>query len=341
MELSKQDTKMIQGLSVAAMLMLHLFDRNHEGLYTPLLFIGGTALSFYIAQLCDFCVFGFAFCSGYGHMVQYEHCEKGTYRNRLKGLLKVYLDYWIILFLFSTVSLLIGNGRNMPGSAMNYLAAMAGLNNSYNGAWWYLYVYAVIVLISPWLLKALSKWHPVLLSLSGCVLYCSAYYFRFRYSADNWLLMKYGPLGMTIAEYMFGAFCCRLKIVSKMREIWRKIPDTIRCVAVVMILLTMLYVRTKLIPSLFVAPATGFILILLFCFWEKPVAIQRVFLYLGKHSTNIWLTHMFFISTLFPKLVYVMRWPVLILGFLMLIVILLSELLLMIERPIHKLVSNL
>lgn len=36
MELTKRDTKMIQGLSVLAMLCLHLFDRDYTGLFTPL-----------------------------------------------------------------------------------------------------------------------------------------------------------------------------------------------------------------------------------------------------------------------------------------------------------------
>ena len=41
MELTKRDTKMIQGLSVLAMLCLHLFDRDHTGLFTPVIYLGG------------------------------------------------------------------------------------------------------------------------------------------------------------------------------------------------------------------------------------------------------------------------------------------------------------
>lgn len=41
MELTKRDTKMIQGLSVLAMLCLHLFDKDYTGLFTPLIFVGG------------------------------------------------------------------------------------------------------------------------------------------------------------------------------------------------------------------------------------------------------------------------------------------------------------
>ena len=40
--LTKSDTRIIQGLSVLAMVILHLFDRlDYASLYTPLLYLGG------------------------------------------------------------------------------------------------------------------------------------------------------------------------------------------------------------------------------------------------------------------------------------------------------------
>lgn len=38
MELTKNDSKMLQGLSVLAMVWLHLFDRDDTGLFTSILF---------------------------------------------------------------------------------------------------------------------------------------------------------------------------------------------------------------------------------------------------------------------------------------------------------------
>lgn len=72
MEPSKYDIKMIQAISAIAMVTLHLFCRDYENLFSPVLFFWGIPLSYYIAQLCDFCVFGFAFCSGYAHYTLYN-----------------------------------------------------------------------------------------------------------------------------------------------------------------------------------------------------------------------------------------------------------------------------
>lgn len=77
------------------MVCLHLFDRDYRGLFTPILFVEGLPLSFYLGQLSDFCVFGFAFLSGYAHMLQ--HGQTGYYKRRLKGLLSVFCSYWLIL----------------------------------------------------------------------------------------------------------------------------------------------------------------------------------------------------------------------------------------------------
>ncbi len=98
MELTKNDSKILQGLSVLAMVCLHLFDRDYHGIYTPLVFLGGVPLSFYFAQLSDFCVFGFAFLSGYAHMCQFERND--FYKRRLKGLLSLLCTYWTIMVLY-------------------------------------------------------------------------------------------------------------------------------------------------------------------------------------------------------------------------------------------------
>ena len=80
-ELTRQETKQIQGLSILAMVLLHLFcTYNYEGKFIPLVMLQGVPLVFYFAQFGDFCVFAFAFCSGYGHMAQYEKKKGLVYR---------------------------------------------------------------------------------------------------------------------------------------------------------------------------------------------------------------------------------------------------------------------
>lgn len=339
-ELTKKDTKMLQGLSVLAMVLLHLFcTYEYADKYTPVLFFSGVPLCFYIAQLSDFCVFGFAFCSGYGHMANFG--QAGFYKSRLKGLLAVLCDYWVILCVFSLISIAAGQPEFMPGSVRKFIMSALLVEISYNGAWWYLFAYAVLVVSSPLLLKAVEKNHPLMVLIFGFAVYCAAYYVRFRVVTDNWLLAKFGPFGMTLFEYLVGAVCYKVKFVSWIREYWERLSKRIHWILTVVLMLAMLYARTKIVPSLFVAPVSGAVIMALFILWKKPKWFEDMFLFVGKHSTNIWLTHMFFYLVLFRHLVYRAKYPVLIFAFMMAITTAVSILLQLVQKPIHKAVSRI
>ena len=339
MELSKKDSKMLQGLSVLAMICLHLFDTwDYADKFTPLVYVGGVPMSFYVGQISDFCVFGFAFLSGYAHMLQYG--KKDFYKHRLKGLLSLLCSYWLILIVFSLVSIAVGQEDYMPGSIRKFILSVL-LLESYNGAWWYLFTYASLVFISPLVLKWIKRRNPIFVLGIGFGIYCAAYYFRFKMSYSNWLLGRFGPFGMTFFEYMLGAVAYKYQVFSWLYRVWQRIPKPAQYLLSVVLIAGMLYARTKIVPSLFVAPITGFVLMMLFHFWKKPEVVQKAFLIVGSHSTNIWLTHMFFYLYLFKNLVYVAKYPLLIFAFMLAITIPLSALLKWIEKPIQAKIATL
>lgn len=339
MELSKDDSKMLQGLSVLAMVWLHLFDWDFTGLFTPIVFIGGVPLSFYIGQLSDFCVFGFAFLSGYAHMLQSE--QKGYYKRRLKGLLSLFCSYWLIMVVFSAISIVVGQGSNMPGSLKKFVLNALALVNSYNGAWWYMFAYAVLVVISPLVLKWIKRGNPAVVFCAGFALYCVAYYVRFKLGSTSWLLSRFGYTGMTLFEYMLGALAFRYHVISGIGSIWKRIPQTGRAAISVVLIVGMLYGHTRIVPSLFIAPVTGFAAMMLFHFWDKPQFVKKAFLLVGHHSTNIWLTHMFFYSVLFKNFVYAAKYPVAIFALMLVITLTLSFVLQKIEKPFQAIVAKI
>lgn len=268
--------------------------------------------------------------------MQYE--EIGYYKKRLKGLLSVLVSYWTVLITFSIVSVIVGQADFMPGSFKKFIMNFLTLDKSYNGAWWYMFAYAFLVIISPLLLKCVQKFNPTIVLSFGFFIYCTAYYIRFKLGDSNWILGKFGPLGMTLFEYLLGAECCKFKVFTKIYNLWIKTPKYIRCVISVSTIIAMLYARTSLVPSLFVAPITGFVLITLFHFWHKPKIVQSIFLTVGKHSTNLWLTHMFFHSVLFVNFVYIAKYPLLIFAFMLAITLCVSFGLNIIEKPLKELI---
>lgn len=338
--MSKNDSKMIQGISVMAMVCLHLFDTlEFSGLFTPLLFFRGIPLVFYFAQLSDFCVMGFAFCSGYAHMKLFD--KERYYKNRIKGLLALYCNYWIILVLFTLVSIAVGQASSMPGSFLKFFKAFTTISPSYNGAWWYLPVYAVIVLISPAVLKASKKVNSVLILFVSFAIYCGAYLLRFRISTPYSFINWFGPFGTTFFEYMLGVVCCKECFFEKAEKQISRIKPVWVYSAAVVLFIAMLLGHTLVVRSLAIAPATGFVIICIVKFCKKPKFVKNTLLFFGKHSTNIWFTHMFFYLTLFDNLVYIAKYPLLIYLLMMVICVSVSYVINFILDPIKKQINRL
>ena len=66
------------------------------------------------------------------------------------------------------------------------------------------------------------------------------------------------------------------------------------------------------VQTLFVAVFTGIIFIVVFNLIDKSMRLDNLLSHLSKHSTNMWLVHMFFYMILFKDLVYAPKYPILI-----------------------------
>lgn len=277
--------------------------------------------------------------SGYGHFAQFN--QKSYYRNRLKGLLSLLCSYWLVVILFTGVSYLSGHGAFMPGNAGRFVRNLLLLEHSFNGAWWYMFTYAVLVIFSPLLLQFIKSNNVFIVIIPAFGIYCVGFYTRYYVASASWLLLKVGPLAMTLFEYILGAVALKYKVFSRICDKMTLPNRTIRCVFAAGIIIALGYVRTTVIGSLFVAPVSGFAVMTIFHFWRKPNFVQKVFSYIGYHSTNIWLTHMFFVQSLFKNFVYVAKYPLLIFALMLIITLIISNILKIIEVPIQKEIAKL
>lgn len=98
----------------------------------------------------------------------------------------------------------------------------------------------------------------------------------------------------------------------------------------------MMIVMHGIIPSLFVAVITAIVTICLMCICPIPKWLAAIFEYLGDHSTNIWLTHMFFYMNLFNGLVFRVKYPILIFLFMLSLSLISSYIINLICKPILK-----
>ena len=339
MELTRKDTKMLQGLSVLAMLCLHLFDRTDPaGLYEPFARFGEVTITYMLGQLSDFCVMGFAFCTGYVHYQLKD--EDYFFKKRLKGLLSLLITYWVVLVVFSVVGLLTGKNDIIPANVGTFVLHALLLNNSYNGAWWYMLTYALLVLFSPLLMKVVKRYHWCIVLTIGFVIYCAGYYLRFGGVQGSFVLDKLGPFMTTLFEYLIGAICAKCLWFTHLDGLTDKLPKLVRIAIASILWLGMLVGHSMVVRSLFIAPLTGLCVFSLFALWRKPEWIEKFFLFVGNHATNIWLVHMFFYSKMFPNLVFVAKYPIPIYLFMLGLRLGTSLILTFIQKPLRKLVLH-
>lgn len=106
------------------------------------------------------------------------------------------------MFLFTIISVIIGNGTQMPGCVLEFIGNFTTVRVTYNGAWWYLFIYILLVLVSPIVFESFDKMSATAVALGSFFIYLTAYYVRFRMGGHGWLLEKYGTFGMTFLNLL-------------------------------------------------------------------------------------------------------------------------------------------
>lgn len=323
MELTKKDTQMAKGMAVLGMVMLHLFCRVEDLPYTPLIWFGEIPLIYYLGLFGDLCVPVFCFCSGYAHYLMAD-ARKETYARRIPGkILRFLCNYWIVLMLFALLALLFGTSERIPGSWLDFAGNILLVRMTYNGAWWFVTTYLILLVLSPILAAMTKRCNGLLLLAVSFVLYFIAYIFRFKYALTlphpvlEWLWNQTILLGTSQLSYLVGMVCRKYGVIGKLRTYL----DT-RAVlrrSIVFLLPMAAFVGHCVVRSTFVGPFTAAAAMAGLFLVRLPRPAEQALLVLGKHSTNIWLVHMFFYSEPFRDLVFCAEYPILILGLMLLL----------------------
>ncbi len=298
MELTKQDTQLAKGAAVLGMVMLHLFCRLGELPYTPWIWIGEVPLIYYLGLFGDLCVPVFCFCSGYAHYLMWD-AQGPNYPGRLPGKAVRFLcNYWIVVILFSIIGLFFDRSGQIPGTWMELAGNLLLMSNSYNGSWWFAATYLFLLVLSPVLAALTKKRGGVLLMTASLCIYFVAHVLRYRFvfelpnPALQWIWNQLVLLGASLFPYLVGMVCRKYGLIGSLRA-WLADRPILRRM-VVFGIPTAAFLGHCIVPSSFVAPFTA-IAVLIGAFLARlPQWAEKLFLLLGRHSTNIWLVHMFF-----------------------------------------------
>lgn len=342
MELSKNDTKVLKGLGIILMVLLHLFARKDvNGLYETFPLINDVPLAYYIGLLGDACRPIYLFVTGYAFFIMINKTKnEEIWGKNVKRIFKLFINYWTVFILFVPLGFLIGSKQTFTPSITNFLLNLFGLSNSYNGAWWFLQIYIIFVLISPILIRIVRKQNSFLIFLISGLLYFLAYVQRFKTIVDFGehplsieIIRILVLIGTSQFSFIIGSLFAKEKIYTMIHRRLNHLKyKNVFCICGFLFLILL----HGIVESAIIAPINGITFICLYLLMDKSIVVHKVLDFISNHSTNIWLTHMFFYSTIFQEVIFFPKYPILIFIWLLFLCIISSFIIQAIMRPIIK-----
>lgn len=321
---TKEHTKIAKGVAILLMLIHHLFafpDRiNLNQGYVSLLSIGGNNIEFIIGIFGKICVSMYIFLSGYGIYMSSLKSNKITLKYSLVRLKKLYINYWIVFIIFVPIGFIFFNRElNIREFILNFV----GWSSSYNGEWWFFRLYVELILLVP-ILKYLindSLWKSIV-NITVLLIFSKVIGYGINMGIDKFIpsLIVYEVHDILFwqACFFIGYICAKFDIYSKVLNLFIKIKMDNKIIYAIL-LLAIVFVRSRF-GYIF---AIDFLLTPILIFSSVNLlydsVFHKLFILLGEHSTNMWLTHSFFCYTYFQWLVFRPRISIIILAWLVIL----------------------
>ncbi|WP_230322502.1 MULTISPECIES: acyltransferase family protein [Bacillus] len=225
-----------------------------------------------------------------------------------------------MLILFVAIGFLVDKADSFPGGIAEFFLNFFVLSNSYNGAWWFLQTYIILVFLAPFLTRLVRKYNSLSLLIPFGAIYLVSYIQRIKHILDfgdhtvlNMVVNTMVLVGTSLLPFIVGSIFAKEKIYSKLYNKFYSLSykNTLCTIGIVM-----LVIIHSFYESMIIAPFTAIAFICFFNLMNKSRFIQKVFTFLGDHSTNIWLSHVFFYMSIFPEFTFAPKYPIIIFGWL-------------------------
>lgn len=334
--LSIDDSNVIKGFAICAMLIHHLFFQHLKY---------GLELN-YFANLCKVCVSMFLFVSGYGMFSQMQaFMEKAggmdfplTMKFLFKRFLKFYLNYWFVfcicvpvgVFVFGrTLAVAYGPDANV---GIQLIFDFLGLlrYDSYNITWWFNRLIIVLYLLFPVMFLGMKNKLISICTLLLVFLWPKELLFA--------LDIVEGDLSQFAIAFALGMFCSRHS--KYINDKLNRLHFAVVLGVSIALLSILCYVRMYWpFVDLWGLPKdsliTMFSVLSIICL-RRLIKINwgRPFVFLGKHSMNMYLTHTFILSYFFSSFIYGLKYPILMFVVLLSLTLFLSVILEFLKRKI-------
>lgn len=287
--ISKRLSAFIKGVAIILMLFHHLFaysERYPEGINIISIF-NNIEVEQVIGQFGKYCVPLFLFVSGYGFSLSTNGRTSSKYY--INKLVSFFISYWLVFFVFVPLSYFYSQWAFVQLDYYNFILNFFALSSSYNGEWWFILPYLLLMGLTPFLHKMKSNYIG-LLALSYVLWGLSS----FPSKAQSFLYWQ--------PAYVLGFIFSDLKI----RENFLKVTCNnyykifVFVSGLIILRVTFLNYGWDSMPFMVVF----LILIILIAYGYLPNIFKLVIEEVGNKSLFIWLTHSFYCYHFAKDIVY-------------------------------------
>ena len=338
MGFSRDDTKMVKGFAIILMLYHHLFaypaERLQPGVsYAPLLTFTSVDSAMLIGLFGKMCVALFLFLGGYGTWMSFQAKRdkqllsqpKDTTTSadllssftlaKIKGLYTPYLKVFTIVV---PVALILGDAR-VTATFESLFWNVTGLNITYNGEWWFFTDYLILLASFPLMARFFARRHATVSVdlLAICVWNAAVTWIIPSLAQGDWAseftrTIMWKKLFETMqwsACFLVGCLFARWDLLTKAKK--RFSGHYLACASFLLCLAFLVCLRFKLNVGyrydFLYAPLVCIALSVL-ATTKTGALLSRPLKTIGKHSTNIWLTHSFFCYHWCQAFIYLPKW---------------------------------
>ena len=267
---------------------------------------------YYISLLCDVCVPIYIFCSGYGLYSQYRNSSAAYIKKANNKIKRILTHFEIVFILMAAVDIILQRHYFSSFGLQTILKNALLLEHGICGAWWYMQSYVIIVFLSKYVFALFERFNEILLLVISLIFYCVGYLQRVRYvfiHSNNWLVqdIAYMISALFFCQLAFciGIFFNRHNVISKLRS---RLPQTLLfrsqlCVVMLLVLL----IAHGIVESYVADVAYGIVAICLYAICKRGNKKILLLQFMGKHSTNIWLTHMLLYQVFAKSIIFVSK----------------------------------
>lgn len=330
----KNATSFIKGIAVCFLLVHHLFYSTIPELLTKydvhFLIINGLNITMYASMKFRICISIFAMMSGYGlskiwgnkkiNTRTYTSFVFSRYIKLISGFVVIFILAQIIAPFFN-YNLFNIYGEDLFAKVFVDFLGLANIfgTETFNPTWWYMSLAILIIFLIPFIRKIADT-----ISFAILPLFILLFLLIPNAYSPHIICMMFGVLA---EKYSLFEKIKNWKFLNK-RSLGILIKSVVSC-GLVLASTPYLYTKVHLVAELICAVS-----IVIFCYelvYEIPL-INRMFMFFGKHSANIFMTHTFIFGLFYPKIVYIFKYSSLIFLALLIYCLILSVLLELIKK---------